>query len=224
MSASRRTSRTTGSLPGAAAAASTAIPARASTAASAAYHARRGREGSNVQASYAAPHAAEGSAGVGGRGRKGIRAGMRRSLPLLAVALTCAAAPLTAQAATTRYASVAVAVPAPTPSGVRVLPPVRAPFRFDLAGVRWRPSGHAALDLRVRGSHGWSAWRHVEASDPAPGQDAVVRDGEPVWQPGSSAVQLRLHGGGAVSALHAAFVRAGAGPAVGVPARRRLAA
>ncbi len=69
-------------------------------------------------------------------------------------------------------------------------PAVHAPKRFDLVGLRWRPSAGAreiVTRIRVRDARGrWQRWTAM-AADHAGGAGA-----EPVWAGGADAYQLRM--------------------------------
>ena len=81
-------------------------------------------------------------------------------------------------------------------------PVVRAPKRFDLVGLHWRP-GHelGPIRIRVRAAGGrWQSWTRM-AGDHAGGSGA-----EPVWAGGADAYQLRADA--RPLALRARFVNA----------------
>ena len=76
-------------------------------------------------------------------------------------------------------------------------PPLRAPKRFNIVGLRWRGAGEARVSLRVRAAGGrWSPWRAVQAepSDgPDPGRGEPARGGAsaPLWAGQADWVQFR---------------------------------
>jgi len=130
---------------------------------------------------------------------------MSRTLPLLAALIlgalgTCAGP---ASAATPKARDFEMTAPAPSVSGAGsgreyVSPPLRAPRRFNVVGLRWRGSAdHAHLRVRVRRDGGrWTRWRELEATS-AEGPD--VFSGErvargmsgPAWAGQADWVQYR---------------------------------
>src|SRR5437867_2504864 len=66
-----------------------------------------------------------------------------------------------------------------------VSPPIRAPKRFDLLGMRWRGRARPAISVRVRRDGGsWSRWTRLEtdpgdAPDPAEGSSEGIT--APAW-------------------------------------------
>jgi len=102
-----------------------------------------------------------------------------------------AAVPLPAGAAAARVGDAAP----------RLLPPVRAPGRFDLVGFRWRSPDAVKIDVRVRRDGGaWTRWA------PAAGaaDHGAPRASDPVWAGGADVYQLRVTR--AVRGLRAHFV------------------
>src|SRR2546421_4443724 len=69
--------------------------------------------------------------------------------------------------------------------GGYVSPPVRAPKRFDLLGMRWRGHARPGISLRGRRSGGaWSRWAALEAGPrdaPGPGEGAGGGITPPLW-------------------------------------------
>jgi hypothetical protein len=119
---------------------------------------------------------------------------MRRATPLLlgaglALLLWAAAPALSVGPFVPRAADFELAVPdahgtAAAASAVRTL---RAPKRFDLLGLRWRPAAGASAEVRVRRDGGqWSRWVALDA-------DSKGRT-DPVWAGESDQLQLRTHG------------------------------
>ena len=130
-----------------------------------------------------------------------VRRAVIRILPAVLALLVLAPA---AAAAPTRYGELRVDVPG-TP-GVHVLAPQRAPFAFDLLGARWRARPGVAVDVRARGADSpWSRWTRLD-----PGEGGPVSHAEPVWLPGSDALQLRVRG--AVGRIRIALVAADRSP------------
>src|SRR3954451_6577639 len=72
--------------------------------------------------------------------------------------------------------------------GGYVSPPLRAPKRFDLLGMRWRGHARPAISVRVRKEGGsWSRWAALEAApgdapDPAEGSSESLT--APIWAGG----------------------------------------
>jgi hypothetical protein len=98
-----------------------------------------------------------------------------------------------------------LAAPSAEPSAARgahhgreyVSPPLRAPKRFNLVGMRWRGSSdHVHLRMRVRQEGGrWSRWRelHSDTADgPDPGRgEPAVSASAPAWAGQADWVQYR---------------------------------
>ena len=96
-----------------------------------------------------------------------------------------------------------LAAPAAAPTAARggreyVSPPLHAPKRFNLVGVRWRSGGsNAGLRVRVKRDGGdWTRWQQVEADTadgPDPGGREPVRRGisAPAWAGQADWVQYR---------------------------------
>src|SRR5688500_4094398 len=131
---------------------------------------------------------------------------MSRTLPLLA-ALLLAVLALTAQpasAATPKPVDFELKAPAPAVSGAGahreyVSPPVRAPRRFNVVGLRWRggASEHTHLRVRVKRTGGpWTPWRELETTSsegPDEGRGERVHRGVsgPAWAGHADWVQYR---------------------------------
>lgn len=102
------------------------------------------------------------------------------ALSLLAAAPAAAAPPIDVEqtVSAARFAAPAAARPAAV-RGWRITPPLRAPRRFQLLGVRDGDRAHE-VSLRVRRTDGaWSRWVTVHA-------------GEPVWSGAGRVYQLRV--------------------------------
>jgi hypothetical protein len=71
-------------------------------------------------------------------------------------------------------------------------PPLRAPRRFDLLGVRWR-GGDADVELRVLGADGrWSRWVQAPHGEQPPARrSGATHATGPVWTGGGERYQLR---------------------------------
>jgi hypothetical protein len=108
-------------------------------------------------------------------------------------------------------------------AGWRTTGVLRAPRRFDLAGVRWRSGDHAEVQLRARRRGGrWTAWTGLPAAaDHGPDAGRAAAGTEPAWTGPADELQLRIRG--RARGLRVRFVHAG--PAArAVARRRRLAA
>jgi hypothetical protein len=133
---------------------------------------------------------------------------MKRTLLLLAAvaagALAAVAGPaLSASPYRPDPVDFEVAAPAAKPTAARgdhdyVSPPLRAPKRFNLVGLRWRGSAdHAHLRVRVKDSRGrWSPWRELhtgaaEGPDPGRGEPVKVAASAPAWAGQADWVQYR---------------------------------
>lgn len=85
-------------------------------------------------------------------------------------------------------------------SGQRTLAAAAPPGRFNLVGVHWKGPGR--VELRVRRSSGWSAWREVEAEPeelPDRGTDEWRRMrgwrlGAPLWTGEAHRLEVRVRG------------------------------
>ena len=131
---------------------------------------------------------------------------MSRTLPLLA-ALILAALALLAQpafSASSKPLDYELTAPAPTVSAAGahreyVSPPLRAPRRFNVVGLRWRrgASEHVHLRVRVKRNGGrWTRWRELETTSsegPDQGRGEPVHRGisGPAWAGHADWVQYR---------------------------------
>jgi hypothetical protein len=84
-------------------------------------------------------------------------------------------------------------------SGPVLSPPLRAPRRFSVVGLRWRGSGSPTIRLRTRASGGsWTRWLELPgepdgAPDPGSGEGRSGRgESSPVWVGNADWVQYRL--------------------------------
>jgi hypothetical protein len=131
---------------------------------------------------------------------------MSRTLPLLAAlvlgVLGTLAAP--ASAATPKPRDFELTAPGPSVTGSRadreyVSPPLRAPRRFNLVGLRWRGGGGAQTHLRVRVKRDggrWTKWRELETTsaegpDRGRGEPASRGVSGPAWAGQADWVQYR---------------------------------
>src|SRR4051794_7300515 len=83
----------------------------------------------------------------------------------------------------------------PTASGLHaagggyVSPPLRAPKRFDLLGMRWRGRAKPVISLRVRREGAsWSRWAPLEADPgdaPDPAEGGAEGTTAPIWAGGA---------------------------------------
>ena len=77
-------------------------------------------------------------------------------------------------------------------------PPLRAPKRFNLVGLRWRGGGAPRVSLRARRDGGdWTRWTEVTADaehapDPRSGEPQPVGGSAPLWVGEGDWVQYRL--------------------------------
>jgi hypothetical protein len=109
----------------------------------------------------------------------------------------------------------------------RTTPPLRAPHRFDLLGVRWRGSA-ARIEVRVQRANGsWTRWGTASDGEDRPASSSgATRAGGAVWSGDALRYQLRssrplpdlrvhfvaVHGGAAIPLARAS--RAGGRPAI----------
>jgi hypothetical protein len=130
---------------------------------------------------------------------------MSRTLPLLAALILGAlgACAVPASAATPKPRNFEMTAPAPAVSGAGsdreyISPPLRAPKRFNIVGLRWRgPGDDAHLKVRVRRDGGrWTAWHELEATsaegpDRGTGERAARGLSGPAWAGQADWVQYR---------------------------------
>jgi hypothetical protein len=132
---------------------------------------------------------------------------MKRTLLLLMAVLVCALAAVAGPALSARpYRPVPVdfelAAPPAKPTAARagreyLSPPLRAPKRFNMVGLRWQgPAEQAHLELRVRRDGGrWSRWGELDAGSadgPDRGADEPrVSGSAPAWAGQADWVQYR---------------------------------
>src|SRR4051794_16714873 len=123
---------------------------------------------------------------------------MTISLAVIAIALLAAVAAPALTLHTYRPDAVDFEL-APAASGLHaagagyVSPPIRAPKRFDLLGMRWRGGGRPAVSVRVRrGGGSWSRWSRPDAGPadaPAPAGGTSEGTTAPVWAGASAYIQ-----------------------------------
>ena len=133
---------------------------------------------------------------------------MSRTLPLLAalivgVLATLAGPALSAKPYRPEPVDFELAASAAEPTVARgereyVSPPLRAPKRFNLVGLRWRGTAdHAHLRVRVKREGGrWTGWRELqtgssEGPDRGRGERAVAGLSAPAWAGQADWVQYR---------------------------------
>ena len=133
---------------------------------------------------------------------------MSRTLPLLAAliagALSLVAVPAqSAKPYSPKPVDFELSAPAAGVSGAGarreyVSPPLKAPKRFNVVGLRWRgPGEHARLKVRVRRDGGrWTAWHELEATsaegpDGGRGERAARGLSGPAWAGQADWVQYR---------------------------------
>lgn len=96
-------------------------------------------------------------------------------------------------------------------AGWLTLPPVRAPRRFDMVGMRWRRARELRVQVRARRRSGeWSRWTELHGhGDHGPDAERAVPGTEPAWTGPADLLQVRLRGD--VRGLRARFVHAAPG-------------
>jgi N-acetylmuramoyl-L-alanine amidase/FlgD Ig-like domain len=107
----------------------------------------------------------------------------------------------------------------------RTLPPVEAPYRFNMVGLHWRGSGNVFLRTATTGG-AWSPWHDAGAEaedgpDRANAESRAARGwrvGNPVWVGPADRIQLNV--AGEVRWLRTFFI---ASPVAGVARRARVA-
>ncbi|MEA2480278.1 MAG: hypothetical protein QOJ07_2200, partial [Thermoleophilaceae bacterium] len=161
---------------------------------------------------------------------------MKRTLLLIAALALGVLAAVSGPALSARpYRPAAVdfelAAPAPPPSAARAggpytSPPLRAPKRFNLVGMRWHGTGgDVHLKLRVRRSGGrWTRWQDVpaetaDAPDPGSGEPGTRGESAPAWAGQADWVQYSASRPLAAARLH--FVNT---TGTATPGERRLTA
>ena len=163
-----------------------------------------------------------------------MRASARHALALLTGALAAApapaaAAPLRAPVDVEQRVAAAVAAARRAPDGpgraaaraaaaagaTRATPPLTAPRRFDLLGLRWA-RGAAHVEVRVQRADGrWTRWVEAPPAEQAPAAGAASA---PIWTGAARRYQLRgAHGTALPRGLRVRFV------AVPRPARAPVA-
>lgn len=121
-----------------------------------------------------------------------------------AAALGALRVPSTAFAAATGPALFELPLPdghAHASAAWRTTPVLRAPRRFDLAGLRWARGSQIQAQLRARTAGGrWTRWT------PLPASHGLLEGSDPVFTGAADELQLRLRG--SASGLRLRFVRA----------------